>query len=137
MPPRRKPFPCGHIGFGAFCHRCVQEAAERDRRERLANEKTAARIREQQQFDRDPVNLRGLPPAIVEKAREVLSALAAGGDYRRWKGKRLNVDRKTISIPLSRDYRLLCADANGRILPRQVLGHEDYNKSRLTKNGRG
>lgn len=137
MPPRRHTFPCGHIGFGAFCHRCVQEAAERDRRDCLAREKTATRIREQQQFDRDPINLRGLPAPIVEKARAILDALAADGDYRRWKGKRLNVDRKTISIPLSRDYRLLCADENGRILPRQVLGHEDYNKSRLTKHGCG
>lgn len=127
MPRRRKQFPCGHRGYGQVCHYCAQlvqakvlEAAEREQA-RLARQEWEA------SFASDVVDLQGLPKWIVLKARQVIAELLAGADYRQFKGKRLNHDRRIISIPLSYDYRLICYDTGDRIEPRSVLSHEAYN----------
>ncbi|MDR5638731.1 MULTISPECIES: hypothetical protein [unclassified Thermosynechococcus] len=127
MPRRRKKFPCGHQGYGQVCHYCAQliqakalEVAEREQA-RLARQEWEAT------FAKDVVDLQGLPKWIVLKARQVIAELLAGADYRQFKGKRLNHDRRIISIPLSYDYRLICYDTGDRIEPRSVLSHEAYN----------
>ncbi|WNC59808.1 hypothetical protein RHJ80_10060 [Thermosynechococcus sp. QS41] len=127
MPRRRKKFPCGHQGYGQVCHYCAQliqakalEVAEREQA-RLARQEWEAT------FAKDVVDLQGLPKWVVLKARQVIAELLAGADYRQFKGKRLNHDRRIISIPLSYDYRLICYDTGDRIEPRSVLSHEAYN----------
>ncbi|QEQ00976.1 hypothetical protein MZ909_06040 [Thermosynechococcus sp. B0] len=134
MPRRRKKFPCGHQGYGQVCHYCAQliqakalEVAEREQA-RLAQEQARlARQEWEASFANDVVDLQGLPKWIVLKARQVIAELLAGADYRQFKGKRLNHDRRIISIPLSYNYRLICYDTGDRIEPRSVLSHEAYN----------
>jgi hypothetical protein len=121
MPRRRKTFPCGHSGFGTFCRPCrereeasVRRAEERERRER--------------EFGQDPVDLRGLPDAVIRKARQVIGELADGADYRTFRGKALRgEDDGAISIPLGWSHRLLCRKTRDGIEPVRVLTHEDYN----------
>ena len=127
MPRRRKQFPCGHQGYGQICHYCAQLAQASASKTRQQEEARLARQEWQASFAQDVVNLEGLPKAIVLKARQVIAEILAGADYRQFKGKRLNHDRRVISIPLSYHYRLICYDMGDRIEPRSVLSHEDYN----------
>ncbi|BAC09421.1 DUF7682 family zinc-binding protein [Thermosynechococcus vestitus] len=127
MPRRRKQFPCGHQGYGQVCHRCAQLAEAKALEAAQREQARLARQEWQASFASDVVELRGLPKGIVLKARQVIAQLLAGADYRQFKGKRLNHDRRVISIPLSYDYRLICYDTGDRIEPRSVLSHEEYN----------
>ena len=78
-------------------------------------------------FDNDPIDLRSLPKRVVIKSREIIERLQQSQDYRQFRGKRLRHDRQIISIPVTRDYRLLCRQENGGILPEAVVSHQDYN----------
>lgn len=78
-------------------------------------------------FDKDEVDLKGLPTAIASKARQVLAALAQGTGYWQLGGKRLNAMRNAIRIPVTRRYRLLCWDDGKSVVPFKVVSHEDYN----------
>ncbi|BCX11173.1 MAG: hypothetical protein KatS3mg067_0111 [Thermosynechococcus sp.] len=127
MPRRRKQFPCGHYGYGQVCHRCAQLAQAKALEAAQREQARLARQAWQASFASDVVDLRRLPKGIVLKARQVIAQLLAGADYRQFKGKRLNHDRRVISIPLSYDYRLICYDTGDRIEPRSVLSHEAYN----------
>jgi hypothetical protein len=120
MPGRRKTFPCGHTGYGQFCHACVEKTrkAEQARSEREAWESA---------FESDPIDLRGFPKRIVLKAREVLARLAAGETWGALGGKLLRHDRTVVSIPVTREYRLLCRFAASTITPTRLESHEDYN----------
>lgn len=75
----------------------------------------------------DPINLRDLPDHVVLKARSVIAALQENKDYREFGGKRLRYDRFIISIPITRNYRMLCRDCGTMLIPQEVLSHEDYN----------
>lgn len=127
MPKRRKTFPCGHRGFGQFCHTCAQEEAQRQAEAEARAQEKEKKNAWNATFENDSVDLRGLPRPIVKKARRVLEVLESGQDYHQFKGKRLNHDRRWISIPLGHDYRLLCWDGDEGIQPHKVLSHEDYN----------
>jgi hypothetical protein len=126
MAKRKKQFPCGHQGYGQICHRCAQTVAEREakREEKREWELT---------FAQDPIDLRSLPRNVVLKARQILQGLADHQDYREFHGKRLRHDRHVISIPVTRNYRLLCRDAGQWLVPEAVISHEDYN---ICKPGR-
>lgn len=123
MPKRKKVFPCGHSGYGSFCHRC-RAKEERLARDRERRESWAAT------FDSDSIDLTGLPRGVVVKTREVLAKLAGGEYWGRLGGKRMRSDRNVISIPIGRDYRLLCRDHGDRIVPERALSHEDYNTAK-------
>ncbi|MBE9226724.1 hypothetical protein IQ264_14950 [Phormidium sp. LEGE 05292] len=120
MARRKKLFPCGHKGYGQICHCCAQIRAilEQKRREKQDWEST---------FNEDPINLRDLPYHVVTKARLVIAALQENKDYREFGGKRLRYDRFIISIPITRNYRMLCRDCGTMLIPQEVLSHEDYN----------
>lgn len=120
MAKRKKVFPCGHRGYGQFCHRCEQE------QKAIAN-KQKQRQEWAQTFEEDAIDLRHLPKNVVLKAREILQAIATQGDYRQFHGKRLRHDRQVISVPVTRHYRLICRDHEGKISPEAVISHEDYN----------
>lgn len=90
MPATKKTFPCGHRGFGRFCHRCASAAAEVGRQAQEHAARQAERVAWDATFAADPIDLRGLPhPELVRVAREVIAALAAGQGHRRFGGKQL------------------------------------------------
>lgn len=120
MSKRKKQFPCGHTGYGQVCHRCVQQESEREEKRQLKHQWEST-------FAQDPIDLRSLPKNVVLKARQILEGLANHQDYRNFHGKRLRHDRAVISIPVTRNYRLICRDCGQVLLPEAVISHEDYN----------
>jgi len=78
-------------------------------------------------FASDPINLRELPKNVVLKARQIIQGLAGQRDYREFHGKRLRHDRFVVSIPVTRNYRLLCRDCGSYLIPEEVISHADYN----------
>ncbi len=127
MPRRKKTFSCGHKGYGQICHLCAQEHA--------AQEQTALSLAERRQqkndweatFALDPIDLRALPHHVVIKARAIINALQQKRNYTEFGGKRLRHNRLIISIPLTRNYRMICRDQGNTLIPQEVLSHEDYN----------
>ncbi|MBD2181813.1 MULTISPECIES: DUF7682 family zinc-binding protein [Oscillatoriophycideae] len=120
MPRRKKLFPCGHKGYGQACHLCAQKKAVLEQKKQLKHEWEST-------FDRDPIDLRDLPIHVVVKARTVIAALQEQKHYTEFGGKRLRHDRFIISIPITRNYRMLCRDCGNILIPQAVLSHEDYN----------
>lgn len=129
MSRRKKTFPCGHKGYGQACHRCAsdvlhtsllqaQNALEEKRQQKQAWEST---------FAKDPINLKNLPTHVVVKARTIIAALQTHNNYREFGGKRLRHNRWIISIPVTRNYRMICHDRGSLLEPHAVLSHEDYN----------
>lgn len=120
MSRKRKKFACGHTGYGKVCHRCEQKQVlwEERKREKNAWEQT---------FNYDPIDLSSLPKNVVLKARQIIRNIQNQTSYTNFRGKRLRHDRLIISIPVTRNYRLICRD-HGRFLePEAVVSHEDYN----------
>lgn len=120
MSRRKKSFPCGHKGYGQICHRCAQQQAVWVEKKQKKNAWEAA-------FAKDPIDLRTLPKNVVIKAREIISGLDGHKNYRDFHGKRLRHDRFIISIPVTRNYRLICRDHGAFVSPEAVISHEDYN----------
>lgn len=120
MSRRKKTFPCGHKGYGQACHRCEQQYKEQEekRQQKQAWEST---------FADDPIDLKNLPTHVVVKARVIIAGLQNHKDYREFGGKRLRHNRWIISIPVTRNYRMICHDCGSFLLPQAVLSHEDYN----------
>lgn len=120
MARRKKKFPCGHRGYGQICHRCAQqdEARARKQQEKQSWKET---------FERDPIDLTNLPKNVVIKARKIIIGIQKQRDYREFRGKRLRHDRFIISIPVTRNYRLICRDCGSILVPEAVISHEDYN----------
>jgi hypothetical protein len=120
----KKTFPCGHKGNGQFCHTCKQ--LEEDK-----NEQVQAKTEKQQwkeAFSRDPIDLRGLPrKKLVLKARAILEAIRHGEPFPQLNGKRMNYNRKIISVPIDNDYRILFKEDKDGLIPFDLLSHEDYN----------
>jgi hypothetical protein len=120
MSRRKKKFACGHRGYGQTCPRCSQTENEWDLKKRQKNAWEAT-------FSEDPIDLRDLPKNVVLKARSIIEGLQAQRNYRDFHGKRLRHDRFIISIPVTRNYRLLCRDHGNLVIPEAVISHEDYN----------
>ena len=120
MSRRKKQFPCGHKGYGQICHRCLQEQVELTTKQERKNQWKSS-------FELDPIDLRPLPKNVVVKARKIIRDLQTKKSYRDFHGKRLRHDRSTISIPVTRRYRLLCRDRGSFLVPEAVVSHEDYN----------
>ncbi|MEM1367025.1 MAG: hypothetical protein AAGG02_03220 [Cyanobacteria bacterium P01_H01_bin.15] len=120
MPKRKKEFPCGHKGYGQKCHRCAHENA-------LREQKISLKRQWKSTFEEDLIDLSALPRNVVLKARRIINALQGAQTYRDFRGKRLRHDRSVISIPVTRNYRLLCQDLGTAVLPQAVISHEDYN----------
>lgn len=120
MSRRKKIFACGHKGYGQLCHRCAQAQAAWDEKRQLKTSWEA-------EFSQDPIDLRNLPKNVVLKAREIIQSLQTQTNYRNFHGKRLRHDRFIISIPVTRNYRLICRDYGSFLAPESVVSHEDYN----------
>lgn len=124
---RQHTFPCGHRGRGQVCHRCQQEAQAKQAAQHQAAARQQQRQTWQAQFDQDPIDLRGLPHHVIEKARSILQDIQQGEHFKTLKGKRMIFDRTVIRIPVGHRYRLLCREQGGQLLPWRVLSHEEYN----------
>ena len=160
MSRRKKKFSCGHKGYGRICHRCAQqpiEEASSDRKLEMPAEaslsaptphpqlarssnsnsewekKRQDKLEWEAAFARDPIDLRNLPKNVVIKSRRIIERLQIRSDYRQFHGKRLRHDRFVISIPVTRNYRLICRDCGNLLVPEAVVSHEDYN---VVKPGR-
>ncbi len=120
MSRRKKQFSCGHRGFGQTCHRCAQQQEDWERRQRHKLDWEAT-------FATDAIDLRNLPKNVVVKSRQIIQQLQIRSDYRQFHGKRLRHDRLVISIPVTRNYRLICRDCGQFLNPEAVISHEDYN----------
>jgi hypothetical protein len=116
MSRHRKLFPCGHQGFGQICHRCIQDRTQRAKKQNWRDS-----------FDGDPIDLSSLPAYVVLKARNIMNGLQTCQSYREFHGKRLRHDRSIVSIPVTKNYRMLCLDLDGILQPKQVISHQDYN----------
>lgn len=120
MASRKKTFSCGHKGYGQICHRCAQHQTH-------WQEKKLQKLEWQSTFAQDVIDLRHLPPHVVLKARTIIAELENRKSYTDFRGKRLRHNRFIISIPLNRDYRMICRDCEGKLVPEAVMSHEDYN----------
>ena len=78
-------------------------------------------------FVRRGILVQGVPPAVLAKARQIITNLEAGTPYWKLHGKRLQFNRCVISIPVGRTWRILAEDKAGRVQARQVLSHSRYN----------
>lgn len=115
---RKKTFECGHQGFGQYCHLCKQKSKEKQPIE------TAKHC-----LQKHGVESCELPQKVLLRAAKIVEELITKNvPYQNFKGKRFNWDRNQISIPLPRNYRLLCQEVNGDILPKKVMTHEAYNR---------
>lgn len=120
MSRRKKNFPCGHRGYGQVCHRCAQEQAD-------GKKKKQHKLDWEATFNHDLINLKNLPKNVVIKSRRIIKQLQIQSDYRQFHGKRLRHNRSIISIPINRNYRLICRDRGQFLSPEAVVSHEDYN----------
>ncbi|MBW4575568.1 MAG: hypothetical protein KME08_09830 [Aphanothece sp. CMT-3BRIN-NPC111] len=120
MSRRKKTFPCGHKGYGQTCHRCLQERL-------VWEQKQQQKQKWEGSFAQDPIDLKSLPAHVVVKARIIIAGLQTQKNYREFGGKRLRHNRSIVSIPVTRNYRLLCRDYGSFLVPEEVLSHEDYN----------
>jgi putative NADH-flavin reductase len=127
MAKRKTIFPCGHKGYGKACHRCPQELAAQQHCVQLLAEKKTKKQEREALFARDIIDLRGLPHHVVTKARAIIAALGENKNYREFGGKRLRHNRSIVSIPVTRNYRMLCEDGGTFLIPQKILSHEDYN----------
>lgn len=130
----RKQFSCGHRGFGKACHRCVKDNALVHQKLVSVYQQRLAKQEWEQSFADDPVDLRGLPEHVIVKARQIIANLHNGGTHRQFKGKRFHFDRTLITIPVTYDYRMLCREHKGKLVPLKVLSHEAYNGIARNKN---
>ncbi|MGL5083869.1 MAG: DUF7682 family zinc-binding protein [Microcoleaceae cyanobacterium] len=129
MPRRKRTFPCGHKGYGQVCHRCIQvQSHEQQQESWVVIDKQAQKREWEASFDQDIIDLKGLPDYVVVKARTIIAGLnSQDKSYRDFGGKRLRHNRFIISIPVTRNYRMLCEDSGSFLVPQKVLSHEDYN----------
>ncbi len=127
MAKRKTLFPCGHKGYGKACHRCTQEFAAQQQCVQRRAEKQTKKQEKEASFARDIIDLRGLPDHVVTKARAIIAALGENKNYRDFGGKRLRHNRLIVSIPVTRNYRMLCEDCGTFLIPQKLLSHEDYN----------
>lgn len=81
----------------------------------------------QETFCNDPIDLSSLPKNVVLKARQIIKHIQNQTCYTNFRGKRLRHDRFIISIPVTRNYRLICRDYGSFVAPEAVVSHEDYN----------
>jgi hypothetical protein len=139
MMKQRQSFPCGHRGFGQFCHTCALQKQEKQRQDAARKAQRDDHAAREALFADDPIDLSGLPrPNLIEQARHSITTLANGQNYRDLNGKQLVKLPNYISIPLGYRHRIIFKQAaDGRFTPHGVYSHETYNGviTRLRKTG--
>jgi plasmid maintenance system killer protein len=106
----KKQFAFGHQGKGTLCHHCEQK------------NKHSQQAFSLEDFYNLKLDLNKVPKEFFPKTWKMIQILIKNGfDYRVLKGKRLRCDRTLISIRINYQYRLICKDVNGQIIPIAVL----------------
>lgn len=82
-------------------------------------------------FTRRGILTHNAPLGVLARARRIIARLEAGTPYWKLQGKRLQWNRRVISIPIGRNWRILAEEKSGKVQARQVLSHSSYNH-RLT-----
>ena len=73
--------------------------------------------------------LRNIPSQVVTRAIAIAKDISFNKvNPSIYDGKRLNINRKVISVKVRRHYRLLMTETDKGIMPWQCLSHEKYNK---------
>ena len=120
MSKRKKHFPCGHVGFGQYCHIC-QSKKQTDQSKKS--------VRRQRTHQKDPIDLSMLPSAQLQRARTVLTKLKKHVPIHRLGGRRLTkTDHMKIVFNLGYRYRMLCKETPEGVIPLEVCSHETYNQ---------
>ena len=78
-------------------------------------------------FTRRGILTHNAPLGVLARARSIITRLEAGTPYWRLHGKRLQWNRRAISIPIGRNWRILAFEQGGKVRARQVLSHSTYN----------
>ena len=78
-------------------------------------------------FSRRGILVHDAPPGVLNKARQIIARMEAGTPYWQLHGKRLQFNRRVISIPVGRTWRILAEDKAGRVRACQVLSHANYD----------
>ena len=78
-------------------------------------------------FRRRGILIHNAPIEVLLKARGIIARLESGTPYWKLRGKRLQWNRRVISIPVGRSWRILAEYDRGRVKARQVLSHSRYN----------
>lgn len=127
---RKKIFPCGHEGYGQHCHRCAQQHRDQHSRQAEQAEQRARKAEWKASFAHDPIDLRLIQHRrdLVQKARQIIAAVAAGEHPGAFGGKPLNYDQQVISVPLDYSYRLIFHETTEQIIPHLLESHETYNR---------
>ena len=119
----RKSFPCGHSGFGRYCHQCRQQ-----QRARQAKAEYSRAWKER--FHDDTIELRHLPQPIIKKTRKILRQIERGASAHEIGGRRMKRNRSVFSVAVDYRHRLVCLDdPEDGLVPIEALTHERYNKT--------
>ena len=80
-------------------------------------------------FERREIEARRIHLDILERARKIVERVEGGESYMTFHGKRLRANRRRVSIPLGRKWRILADDLGDRLRVRAVMSHQTYNAS--------
>ncbi|WP_031568614.1 DUF7682 family zinc-binding protein [Acidithiobacillus thiooxidans] len=131
MPTRRKKFDCGHRGLGAYCHRCAQGFTPDRGRLNRRKGKSASAARSGEPLECLGIDLRILPHGSLRKKAQaaLLGIVRDGKPYPIFGGKRMLHNRRILSVPLGRNWRLLLEEQEDkRKTVLSILSHESYNR---------
>jgi hypothetical protein len=68
----KKLFACGHKGYGKICHRCEDERRAKESKTVEREQKKLEKQQWKETFGGDPIDLTGLMPNLVMKARNII-----------------------------------------------------------------
>ena len=121
---QKKQFPCGHKDKVKYCHLCKRRQQDIEKSIKIKAEKKHW----EQTFRDDLVDLQALGRKnLILKARRIISLISLGTPYTDFKGKRLNYNRKVISVPINHDFRLIYKQYDSELILSKIMSHEEYN----------
>ncbi len=131
MPRRKKRFPCGHSGLGAFCRPCAELASKQKQKQDERANAVAARSAIEAQWrvlfpdqDRD---FDTFPEPVTRKAVEIGAGLLRGAPVSRYRGRRFLFDHDRLRFGLPLHYRLVAREQAGSVTDMKVMSHETCN----------
>ena len=80
-------------------------------------------------FEQRRIDARHVPSNVLARARKIVERLERGESYLTFHGKRMRANRRRVSIPLGRKWRILADDLGDRLRVRAVMSHQTYNAS--------
>lgn len=121
MPKRKTKWPCGHTGYGQYCHLCKQVSDARRVIEDARQEKRIASLQQ------DVVDLIDLPAAHRQTARDIIRRIDNGQHWSRVGGRKLRSNDTTIIFDLGAAWRLIGQDSDTGFKFKMACSHQEYN----------